>query len=281
VLGRYPDLGLKDARLKADQLRRSVIEGNNPQHNKIGQCFLPGASTDGHFEIFISPILDDEVRLADVLAHELVHVVTAGAGHGPEFKGCALAIGLEGPIRATRGGNEFNAWVRDELLPVIGKYPARAILQEEKKQTTRLIKCQCDRCGYIARVTRQWIDSGGPPTCTEDEIVMTVMLPEEKAKPEAKPKTDIEPYISELKEQLAAAKKQMAAAHPDKGGSHKAFIAARKDSTRPQNGGTRQQSGERNDEAPACALCAQEIRSLGYLEEGVVPWSLDQTALSA
>lgn len=30
------------------------------------------------------------------------------------------------------------------------------------KQTTRLLKCQCDICGYTVRVTRKWLDIGAP-----------------------------------------------------------------------------------------------------------------------
>lgn len=39
----------------------------------IGQCWPKTASKDGIYEIFISPVLDDPMRVAGVLAHELVH----------------------------------------------------------------------------------------------------------------------------------------------------------------------------------------------------------------
>jgi integrase len=34
VLGRYPDVGLKEARLKADAMRKAVADGGNPQHHR-------------------------------------------------------------------------------------------------------------------------------------------------------------------------------------------------------------------------------------------------------
>lgn len=32
----------------------------------------------------------------------------------------------------------------------------------KKKQTTRHIKCVCPECGYVARITRKWINAGCP-----------------------------------------------------------------------------------------------------------------------
>lgn len=34
-----------------------------------------------------------------------------------------------------------------------------------KKQTTRMLKVQCPACGYLARVTRKWLEEAGTPTC--------------------------------------------------------------------------------------------------------------------
>lgn len=33
------------------------------------------------------------------------------------------------------------------------------------KQTTRQLKIQCPACGYLARVTRKWLEEAGTPTC--------------------------------------------------------------------------------------------------------------------
>jgi hypothetical protein len=41
-----------------------------------------------------------------------------------------------------------------------------------KKQGTRLIKCECPECGYIARVTAKWLDEAGAPICPTDQISM-------------------------------------------------------------------------------------------------------------
>ena len=34
-----------------------------------------------------------------------------------------------------------------------------------RKQSTRMLKCQCGFCGYVVRTTRTWLDEYGPPLC--------------------------------------------------------------------------------------------------------------------
>jgi hypothetical protein len=61
-----------------------------------------------YFEIMISPVLDDPMRVAGVLAHELVHA-TVGTQHGHKgpFAKLAKKIGLEGKMTATTEGEAF------------------------------------------------------------------------------------------------------------------------------------------------------------------------------
>jgi hypothetical protein len=153
-------------------------KGGTGGDKTIGQCFAAEASGDAYNEIFISPELggkNDSVRIMGVIAHEMVHaVVGLKVGHKRTFKQCAVAIGLEGKMTATTESREFAAWAINLITEKIGEYPAGAMtLMGRKKQTTRMLKCSCDECGYIARVTRQWIESGGPPVCPTDQISMT------------------------------------------------------------------------------------------------------------
>src|SRR5258708_5619788 len=90
----------------------------------IGECWSTEASSDGHNELFISPELTDALRILGVLTHEMVHAtVGTAAGHKKPFKQCALAIGLQGPMRATTESPEFVAWA-ETLVNRIGPYPA-------------------------------------------------------------------------------------------------------------------------------------------------------------
>lgn len=148
-------------------------KGTHGSQHTIGQCWSLAASTDKHNEIFVSPEITlpgNSIKVLGVLAHELVHATVGNeAGHKKPFKQCAIAIGLEGKMTATTCGMEFVGW-GNKLIAKIGKLPAGAISQGlRKKQTTRLLKCECDSCGYIARVTRQWVEDAGAPICPTDQ----------------------------------------------------------------------------------------------------------------
>lgn len=135
----------------------------------IGQCWSAGSTSDQRFEIFVSPELgdaDQTSRIIGVAAHELVHaIVGTPAGHRKPFKLCAIAIGLKGPMTATSESPEFVEWVDNDVVPRIGPYPAGRIKWEHKKQTTQLVKCECNTCQYPVRTTRIWIDNHGAPHC--------------------------------------------------------------------------------------------------------------------
>jgi hypothetical protein len=135
----------------------------------VGECWATSASSDRHAELFVSPHLTEGVRILDVLAHELVHAtVGIGVGHGKPFRDCALKIGLVGPMRSTTAGPEFHAWA-NALMQDIGRYPAGYLI-DVKKQGTRMLKCQCRACGYIARVSQKWLGLAGPPICPTDRV---------------------------------------------------------------------------------------------------------------
>lgn len=139
----------------------------------VGQCWSPTASSDEHAELFISPILLDPVDIISTLGHEAGHAtVGTGCGHRGPFKKCMLAIGLLPPMRSTPPSEDFKAWIAD-LISRIGPYPA-GNLTVTKKQGTRLLKCQCAACGYLARVTQKWIVESGSPLCPTDKTPMEV-----------------------------------------------------------------------------------------------------------
>lgn len=138
----------------------------------IGQCWDKSAATDKVAQIFISPRLKEDLGVDGVLstlAHELVHaVIGCEEGHNKVFNKCRKAVGLT-------AGNPKNCGAGEEMLAEIkvwnaklGDYP-HAVLNPKgnpvKKQTTRLIKCECGKCGYNVRVTRKWLDEIGAPLC--------------------------------------------------------------------------------------------------------------------
>lgn len=141
----------------------------------IGECWDNRLSADGHFEIFIRPDLayaPDAMpaQIAAILAHELVHAaVGIPAGHGKAFKRVALGLGLVGPMRATTPGDAFLAVVAP-ILDAVGPLPHARLdtagkSTAPKKQTTRLLKCECTACGYTVRTARKWLEQAGAPLC--------------------------------------------------------------------------------------------------------------------
>lgn len=134
----------------------------------IGQCWGNEAATDKINQIFISPILSKPVEkfgVLDVLAHEVAHaVVGIKERHNKVFGKCVRSIGLEGKLTSTYGSAQFmeqaKAW-SDKL----GPYPhgqLSGLKSPVKKQTTRLVKCECEKCGYTVRTTRKWLEQGAP-----------------------------------------------------------------------------------------------------------------------
>lgn len=127
----------------------------------IGECWTDSASKDGTTEIFVSPKLDDSMRIAGVLTHELCHAaVGIKAGHGPIFAKCAKALGLEGKMTATTEGPEWHK-VFGPIIDQMGPMPHATISGDETsakpKQSTRMIKCTCDTCGMVFRTSKKWL----------------------------------------------------------------------------------------------------------------------------
>lgn len=158
------------------QVRISVGFPHGKRGGRIGECWQPEASGDAVGEIFIHPILDDAVRILDVVAHELVHTINHKAGtsgHGKVFKDIAVAIGLEGKMTATVASSGL-VKVLTDYRNVLGPYPHKALTPGggPKKQGTRLLKLLCVKCGYVARTTQKWVDTGLPVCpCGMDMIV--------------------------------------------------------------------------------------------------------------
>lgn len=140
--------------------------GTAAHRRRVAEAWSSACSADGTHETFLSPVMDDPIEVAAVLVHELAHhAVGVAAGHGPLFRRCAVAVGLTGPMRSTVAGEALKARLA-ALVAVIGPYPHRAlVVSGQKKQGTRMLKVTCQACGCIVRMTRQWLEQVGAPTC--------------------------------------------------------------------------------------------------------------------
>lgn len=159
--------------------------GAGKRGKRIGECWSHTATSDGVYQIYISPILVEMVYVPrqgeteprygvlDTLLHELIHcAVGCEAKHGPEFKSVAKKFGLAGKMTATYAEPESNlAQVLLQMAEKLGPYPHGELLVGKpgapKKQPTRLRKVGCPgECGVVARMTKKWIeDENMLPTC--------------------------------------------------------------------------------------------------------------------
>lgn len=134
---------------------------------RIGECWSDASSADAHHEIFIHPSQSDSMEVAAILAHELIHAaVGLSHKHAGEFKKTALAIGLEGKMKATYAGEAFKQFV-SPFLESLGDYPHAALASagnssKDPKQTVRMLKVICPACGYLVRTTQKWVEMGMP-----------------------------------------------------------------------------------------------------------------------
>lgn len=149
--------------------------GRGSKSSTIGQCWASVTASDAVPQIFISPVLDDAIRVLDVLAHEIVHAVDdCQSQHKGKFVKIARAIGLEGKPTATVASAELTVKLA-KIVDKLGPYPHAALSTQGggKKQTTRLLKVECTVTGeYVARITRKWLEELGAPICPCHELTM-------------------------------------------------------------------------------------------------------------
>jgi hypothetical protein len=135
----------------------------------VGECWDKSAAEDGIAQIFVSPRIKKHEDVLPVLAHEVCHAVVGNAAkHGKVFKKCALAIGLEGKMTATVPGEKLLAEAKHWVEKSLGDYPHSQLNPKgrpTKKQTTRMVKCECKACGYSLRTSRKWLNEAGAPLC--------------------------------------------------------------------------------------------------------------------
>lgn len=132
-------------------------------------CIAPEASTEGITEVFISPVISDPVTALGAVLVMAGHA--AGQGKGKAFKSFCTAMGLEGKAKEARPNSATEAWLRDDVLPMLGAYPHASIdlSKRDNKQGTRMIKLVCpetkDEKGnpYTVRMTKKWLDAYGAP----------------------------------------------------------------------------------------------------------------------
>lgn len=160
------------------------VKALSAKSRRIGECWSTEAAKDKVSQIFISPWLKevaDSPGVLPTLVHEVVHaVVGIKEGHNKVFGKAARAVGLEGKLTATIAGEALAAQCK-EWAAKLGEYPHAQLdnlKSPRKKQTTRLVKAECE-CGYNVRITRKWLEEAGAPICPHNKQVMKYSIPDE------------------------------------------------------------------------------------------------------
>ena len=147
-----------------------------------GQCFDTDISDDKTYEIFVSPKSYDPLVILGTLVHELSHTLAGvKAQHKKPFIEVMRAIGMLAPFTQSIVSDDLRP-VLDEIVTKLGPYPhaALGIKKKDGQKGSRLLKTMCPKCGYVARVTRKWIEEVGPPICPADKVSFKEVEVEEK-----------------------------------------------------------------------------------------------------
>lgn len=164
--------------------------GRGDKTGVIGQCWNKSVVANKRPAIFISPVLNDKVRILDVLLHEMVHAAHPEAGHKGDFAKTAKAAGLTGKMTATVASPELKATLT-KMAKRLGRWtdgsikttgtvtitdpktglPRKTTPWGAPKQSTRMLKVQCPDDGYTVRTTAKWLEVGLPVCPCGTEMV--------------------------------------------------------------------------------------------------------------
>ena len=141
----------------------SWIIGNRTANKKtLGACSERDASTGKINEIKIVPTVDDSFLAIDTLAHEMAHAVdNCQNGHKAPFRKICLAVGLDGNSQMTyaEAGEKLGKTIKN-IIATIGEYPHKAVIVgNAKKQSTRNLKVECNKCDFSFRTSRKNVES--------------------------------------------------------------------------------------------------------------------------
>lgn len=148
-------------------------------HKIAGQCLNEKISSGGKIEILINPTVDDPIKIISILAHELIHAWDGNKnGHKGPFVRVAKDFGFVSPWTQTPETPELSKELK-KIVKKLPKFPHDKVnpSKREKKQTTRMIKLECDQCGFICRASHTAIIASGLPTCGCGELLSLPDLP--------------------------------------------------------------------------------------------------------
>ena len=133
--------------------------GGGSARKRIGECWSRAASQAKVNEMFISPKLEDPARVVSVLVHEMAHAIDdCKNGHKAPFVAIGKSLGLTGKPTQMELPPELAAALAQAVIAKAGAFPHRRLdMSSRKKQSTRMIKCECGHCGAVWRMAGKTI----------------------------------------------------------------------------------------------------------------------------
>tara|TARA_R100001594_G_scaffold6547_1_gene18489 strand:- start:452 stop:1234 length:783 start_codon:yes stop_codon:yes gene_type:complete len=143
-----------DVRISCGPIRRS---------HAVGICHSRNNSDGKKIEILILQTVANSLMALDILIHEVVHAVDGINGcehhHNNVFKKMARKVGLVVTERG-KGHTSLGDDLKEKCMNIISKlglYPHFSYSTgstNNKKQSTRMIKFECGKCGIVARASK-------------------------------------------------------------------------------------------------------------------------------
>lgn len=142
----------------------------------LGECIPNTNSADGHYEIFISPILDAPIKVTETLIAQLcrtakgaLNVTTLSYARVAEAMHILPAGTQSSPYKEVGHGGEFLA-AYTAIIDSLGDYPhAKVDVTSHKSQGTRMLLAVCPTCQCKIRLTSKWAHNAHGdvelPTC--------------------------------------------------------------------------------------------------------------------
>jgi hypothetical protein len=130
----------------------------------LGECIPNTNSADGHWEIYISPILSDPSKVTETLIAQLCRTAKgAYAVTNVAYAKVAEAMliypdgTLSNPYKTVVHGSAFDMAYQD-IIDSLGVYPhAKVDVSIHKSQGTRMLLAKCPTCQCSIRMTAKWV----------------------------------------------------------------------------------------------------------------------------
>lgn len=130
-------------------------------------------SQDGgqSYVIFVRPDRGETIDVAAAVAFQMCRIAVGDRdAHGYLFRHIAISIGLRGTKTESPPGTLFKELIKptiDDAGPIPVQEMSSTDQGKKTTQSTRLLKVYCKDCGYVARVSRKWLDAVGTPHCPD------------------------------------------------------------------------------------------------------------------